>query len=264
MTPPQLKDAMGKITLGDTMARLAGRLMDIVIPPSCLLCGAPTASAHALCAECWSAMEFIEQPACPATGRPLAHEGEAPDSVTLPALMQGREWDSLRAVALFNEPARKLVHGLKYHDRHEATRFMAGALARVMAERLRPDTLLVPVPLHRRRTWRRRFNQAALLTRFISRRFGGVHAPEVLARVRPTRPQVELKAKERSRNVRGAFAVTERGRAMLPGRAVMLVDDVLTTGSTAATCCRALKRAGAERVDVAVFALAGKDTALNM
>ncbi len=238
---------------------LFSRAVDVVAPPGCLLCGAPTASPGALCADCWKGLELIEEPFCPRTGRPLAHEGAEPATLAGPA----PPWDSLRAAAAYNGTARRIAQGLKYHDRHEFAAFMARAMTRAMGGRLSAASVVTPVPLHGRRLWSRRFNQSALLARGMARAAGALYAPGVLLRRRATPPQVGLSAAERSRNVRGAFSVTPAGRMLVEGRAVVLVDDVLTTGATARACCAALRRAGAARVDVAVFALAGEAAAIH-
>jgi len=114
--------------------------------------------------------------------------------------------------------------------------------------------LLVPVPLHLRRLRWRGFNQALLLTRPLAQRCGARLDPFVLARTRPTSPQVGLDEAARRRNIAGAFAV--RDPAVVRRRSVLLIDDVYTTGATVEECARVLRRAGASRVDVLVLARA--------
>ncbi len=233
--------------------RRAGRaVLDVLVPPGCLLCGAKVASGPGLCAACWTGLEIIEEPRCPLGGRPLEHEGaEAPAPLRPPA------WDGLRAAVLFNETGRRIVHQLKYGDHPAAAHVMATLMRRALGGGLERGVILVPVPLHRRKLWRRRFNQSALLAQIMARGTPARAEPLILQRIRPTRPQVGLGRAARQRNVRRAFAVAEGRAGTLRGRHVVLVDDVLTTGATAEACCRALRAAGAARVEVAVFALAG-------
>ncbi len=242
---------------------LLGRGLDIILPPGCLACHERTGTAGGLCASCWRELVFIEEPSCPVTGRPLAFAGAETDLQSIPALMAGRPWARLRAAVAYEGVARQLVRGLKYHDRHEAARLMARLLGRRLAGELTAQTVVIPVPLHRRRLWRRRFNQSALLARDVARQAGAVFAPEALVRLRATTPQVRLSGAARRRNVRGAFAVAPRAHPLVAGRHVVVIDDVLTTGATAAACCQALARAGAARVEVAVFALAGESASLH-
>jgi ComF family protein len=132
-------------------------------------------------------------------------------------------------------------------------------MARAGSELLDEADLVVPVPLHWRRLWQRRFNQAATLGQALARGAGIAFDPLILARVKPTRPQVGLSRSQRRENLQGAFRVTDDARPKLARKRVLLVDDVLTTGSTANAAARVLLRAGAASVDVLAFARVVKD-----
>jgi ComF family protein len=156
-----------------------------------------------------------------------------------------------RAAVRFDDISRALVHSLKYGDRLDLAPTLGRWMARAGREILAETDALVPVPLHWRRLWARRFNQSAALAGAISSATGVPVAHAALHRVKPTPQQVGLSRKERATNVQGAF----RGdRAEVAGRRLTLVDDVLTSGATVDACARALLRAGAARVDVLVFA----------
>jgi ComF family protein len=157
-------------------------------------------------------------------------------------------------VAAFDDVARALVHGLKYRDHLELAAWMGRWMARAGSELLPSAEVIVPVPLHARRLWWRRYNQSALLARAIATAADRPVAALALKRVRATAQQVGLSSGERDRNVRGAFRVAEAGRAAIAGRRVLLVDDVFTTGATVRAAARALLRGGASAVDVLVFA----------
>jgi ComF family protein len=150
--------------------------------------------------------------------------------------------------------AKALVHGFKYGDRLDLAPMMGRWMARAGRELLTGADGLVPVPLHWRRLWARRFNQSAALAGAISAVSGVpvLHGP--LKRVRATRQQVGLSQAQRAENVQGAFRVPAELRGAVAGRRLILVDDVLTSGATVDTCARALLRAGAAQVDVLVFA----------
>ena len=126
-------------------------------------------------------------------------------------------------------------------------------MARAGAELLADDPVLVPVPLHPIRLWRRRMNQAALLATAVARAHGRTPVVTALSRRRATRPQVGLTRPERARNLQGAFAVPAPAAASIAGRRVVLVDDVVTTGATVNAAARVLLRAGAAAVDVLSF-----------
>ena len=245
-----------KPTFGLRLARIwtrAGRAaLDTLYPPICLACRAATSEAGALCSSCWRAMRFIERPFCDRLGTPFEHDlGEgllSPQAVTDPPVFQ-----RARAVARFEDgPARRLVHRLKYSDRGELAAPMGAWMARAGADVLAEADAITPVPLHARRLWTRRFNQAAALGREIARRAGKPFEPALLQRVKATRSQVGLSREQRVQNMQGAFRAAPA--ASVQGRRIALVDDVLTSGATANAAARALLRAGAAQVDLIVFA----------
>lgn len=230
------------------------RGLDVVLPPQCVVCARPVEKASGLCPACFRRMPFIERPYCERLGTPFDEDlGErtlSPAAVAAPPAF-GRA----RAVARFEGPARDLVHRLKYGDRTDLGPLLGRWMARAGAEILDGADALVPVPLHWRRLWGRRFNQAALLAGGMASACGAPVAVDVLRRGKPTRSQVGLSASERARNLQGALQVPEAERIRVKGRALVLVDDVMTTGATANAAARVLLRAGAARVDVMLFAL---------
>ena len=245
-----------KPTFGLRLARVCARAgraaLDTLYPPICLACRAATSEAGALCASCWRAMRFIERPFCDRLGTPFEQDlGEgllSPQAVTDPPVFQ-----RARAVARFEDgPARRLVHRLKYSDRGELAAPMGAWMARAGADVLAEADAITPVPLHARRLWTRRFNQAAALGREVARRAGKPFEPALLRRIKATRSQVGLSREQRVQNMQGAFRAAPA--AAVQGRRIALVDDVLTSGATANAAARALLRAGAAQVDLIVFA----------
>ena len=238
-----------------TLGRLAGAGLDLVYPPACLACRRATAQGNALCGACWGGVRFIERPYCERTGTPfpvdLGAEGLlSPDAVADPPV-----YARARAVARFEDgPVRRLAHQLKYGDRLDLAGPMGAWMARAGDDLISEADILIPVPLHRLRLATRRFNQSALLARAIGRASGVPVDTDALQRRKPTRPQVGLTRSQRAANVQGAFRVAPERAGAVAGRAVVLVDDVLTSGATINAAARALLRAGARRVDVLVFA----------
>jgi ComF family protein len=159
-----------------------------------------------------------------------------------------------RAAVRYDDVARTLVHALKYQDRTDLAPTMGRWMARAGGEILNEADVLVPVPLHWRRAWRRRYNQSGALAQAIARYSGLPVAGDALRRTRPTEQQIGLSRTARAANVQGAFRVADDRIADVQGRRVVLVDDVLTSGATANACARALLRAKAAQVDLLVFA----------
>jgi ComF family protein len=235
------------------VAGLVRQATDIALPPQCLSCDAPLAGHGALCPTCWGKLRLIEKPYCARLGIPFAYD-LGPGALSAEAIADPPPFDRCRAVAAFDDVARTLVHGLKYRDHLELAGAMGEWMARAGADLVASADVIVPVPLHARRLWWRRYNQSALLAQRIAAAGGKAVAPLALMRIRPTAQQVGLSSSERDKNVRGAFRVPLAGKPMVASRRVLLVDDVFTTGATVNAATRALLRAGAAAVDVLVFA----------
>jgi ComF family protein len=163
-------------------------------------------------------------------------------------------YDRARAAVRYDDISRALVLSFKYGDRLDLAPMMGKWMARAGRELLSEADALLPVPLHCRRLWARRFNQSAALAGAISDICSKPVLHSALKRVRATPQQVGLSKTERADNVQGAFRVPADEKAQVAGRRLVLIDDVLTSGATVDTCARALLRAGAAHVDVLVFA----------
>lgn len=246
-TPPPLVRAL---SASGGIARAA---LHLLYPPTCVACGGATAEAHGLCARCWGGLALIERPFCERLGTPFAVDLGMP-LLSPAAIADPPVFERARAVARYDETAQTLVHRLKYGDRLELARALGLMMTRAGAELIRDADVLVPVPLHRWRLWRRRFNQAMALAGVVAKASGVPVEPLLLARVKRTRSQVGLTRAQRADNLQGAFRVPLEARPRLVGRRVLLVDDVLTTGATANAASRALLRGGASAVDLLAFA----------
>jgi len=235
-------------------AALRGAL-DVLLPPSCLTCDRPVAAQGTFCAECFRGAAFVTEPLCVTCGVPFAHAGQGgPERLCPGCRAHPPPWGQARAALRYDGHAKRLVLPFKHADRPELALALAPMMARAGAALLRRAELIAPVPLHRRRLFARRYNQAALLARALARLSGVPALPELLRRTRPTVPLGELSAQRRAETVAGAFAVRPQQVARLHGKRVLLVDDVLTTGATAAACTEVLLAAGATSVDVLVAA----------
>jgi ComF family protein len=240
-----------KFVAGAARAVLRGAL-DLALPPLCAACREPV-DGKGLCPACWSKLSFITRPYCERLGIPFVYD-PGPGILSMAAIADPPSYNRARAAVRFDEISRALVHALKYGDRLDLVPMMGRWIGQAGRELLAEADALVPVPLHWRRRWARRFNQSAVLAAEISRNSGVPVETGALKRIKPTPQQVGLSRPQRAANVQGAFRVPEDGRAAVTGRRLILVDDVLTSGATVDGCARALLRAGAANVDVLVFA----------
>jgi len=231
-------------------------IADLLFPPRCPLCGEGVLAHGGLCPECWSGLVLPGQPACALCQRPFANE--LPEgAVCAPCMVEPPRHDGIAAATLYNDPIRRLILAFKRGGRIA----LAPLFARLLAPRLAalhggigPGWLLVPVPLHRWRLWRRGYNQSALLARELERLTGARLVVDGLRRQRPTPSLAGKDRANRARILSGEIAVGPNRRTLLRGAQVVLVDDVMTSGATSNACVRALKRAGAEKVVIACIA----------
>ena len=252
--PPSLS-----IAIANPIRRAAGAVrgvlrsaLDLALPQLCPACR-ETVEGRGLCASCWSKLSFITRPYCERLGIPFVYD-PGPGILSMEAIADPPSYNRARAAVRFDEISRALVHALKYGDRLDLAPMMGRWVAQAGRELLADADALVPVPLHWRRQWARRFNQSAMLAATISAASGVPIAAGALKRVKATVQQVGLSRAERGDNIQGAFRVPETGKAAVAGRRLVLVDDVLTSGATVEGCARALLRAGAANVDVLIFA----------
>ncbi len=228
---------------------VAGMVRELALPPVCLFCGRAGQPGLDCCAGCQA-----DLPRPPGSCRRCAIS--LPGNTLLCGQCSRNPPAYDQAVAAFDylPPLDGLIQRFKFSRDLAAGRVLARLMAAELAWRRtpRPD-LVIPVPLHARRRFRRGYNQSALLARDLCRHFAGLPWVEALARTRPTAAQSDLPAEARQGNVRRAFAC----RNLPPGTGhAALLDDVMTTGSTVAECARELKRSGVRRVDVWVLARA--------
>ena len=226
-------------------------LLDLLFPPLCLGCR-QTVAEPGFCAACWSAITFLDGPGCACCGLPFAVALDG-DTLCAGCLAKPPAFDKARAILSYDDHSRRVILALKHADRLDLIPGFTRWLGRTGRGLLEECDLVVPVPLHRIRLWRRRYNQAAELARRLAGDWQRNYEPQALVRSRVTKSQGTMTgAKARRRNVLGAFKVPDPGKVR--GKRVLLLDDVLTTGATVEACARALKRAGAEQVHVLVLA----------
>lgn len=233
-----------------------GGIADLVLPPVCVHCHEPIADHRRLCAACWRDIDFITPPLCDRLGIPLFRGDNGQPTLSAQAVRDPPVFGRARAVARFDGVMRNLIRGFKYSDRHEVADMLARLMRLAGAELLADADMLMPVPLHRGKLWRRRYNQAAILAWKVAGLTGHPVDVTSLRRARATRSQVGLPADQRQTNVSGAFALAPAAAGMLRGKRLLLIDDVLTTGSTFGACASLLVTAGAAQVDCLAVAMA--------
>jgi ComF family protein len=223
-------------------------LLNFALPPRCPGCGEIIEEVGSFCAGCWSQMEWLGNAGCDRCGLPLAG---TEIELCGRCLADPPRLDRMRAAVAYDELPRTIALKLKYGRKVALARVMARYMAALRGD-WADDAVLMPVPLHRWRLWGRGFNQSALVASELGRLWGLPVESGLLQRTRRTRPLKGLNHNQRRKAVAGAFKA--RAGESLNGRTVILVDDVLTSGSTAEACARALRRAGVGRIELICWA----------
>lgn len=238
-------------------SRLYRNVLDFALPPRCGGCGTIVDEVDSFCADCWRTLEFLGSGGCSRCGLPL----KATDAELCGAcLAKPPRLDRIRSAVAYDDISSTIAMRLKYGRKVGLARTMSRYMSSLVADL--PEALLVPVPLHRSRLWRRGFNQSAIVARALSKQTGLPMSAEALQRVRATPPLKGMNMRQRRRTVAGAFRANPA--VELRGRTVVLIDDVVTTGSTANACARVLKSAGAARVELISWARVIRPTRVDV
>jgi ComF family protein len=232
-------------------------VLDWLLPPVCPATGQDVDVHGTVAADYWASLRFIRAPFCRQCAMPFPHEIGGDNPICAACLDNPPAFRAGRAALIYDDASRKLILRFKHGDQLQAVRTLVPWLREAGAELLAGADVLIPVPLHRWRLLKRRYNQSALLAQALGKATGKPVLMHALRRVRATPPQGGLKRAERLSNVKNAFLVADAGAIL--DKAVVLVDDVFTTGATLDACARALLNAGAKSVDVLAVARVVKD-----
>lgn len=238
--------------------KIIHHLLDYLLPTACKYCSNPVGDSGIpfFCSTCWSDFAVMSGPLCPRCGRPFESPEaltSSPDHQCLACRKCPPVFDQALSVGYFEGPLREAIHQLKYRP----CRSLARPLALWAAGNMQPVQnidVILPVPLHKTRLRDRGFNQALLLAHYLGKAFNIDVCFDNLKRTRPTKPQIELTGEERIKNVAGAFGLNRPDA--VAEKAVLLIDDVFTTGATMNECARVLKAAGCSRLGALTIARA--------
>lgn len=236
------------------MANLFSKIIDILLPPRCIKCGQIITSADGLCEDCFNEVTFITHPFCAKCGIPFENAPHAKDFLCGHCLQDTKSpFRMSRSALKYDDNSKPLILAFKFMDKTENARVFAKWM-KISGEDIFVSgvDLIIPVPLHYTRLVKRRYNQSAILAGELSKLTGlKVDYNSVVRHVK-TRPQVEFSGHARVKNVKGVFSVKHPEH--IYGQRILLLDDVMTTGSTLKECAKALLKAGAKSVDTLTVA----------
>lgn len=242
------------------LARAATRgLVVAVYPAQCANCGEAVDGDGGLCARCWRDTQFVSGHVCDQCGAPLPGESDGHADRCDECMAIARPWDRGRTALIYKGNGRRMVLALKHADRPDIALPAAGWMARAAAPILSDDMVIVPVPAHWTRMFRRRYNQAAEIARALGRVTGLAVDTRALMRITGGETQEGKTLDQRFAYVEGAIRPHPKRGARLAGRSVLIVDDVMTSGATLAAATEAAREAGAVRVCIVTLARVVRD-----
>lgn len=232
---------------------------DTILPPRCLVTGDIVERQGMLSASAWAELAFIADPFCRVCGVPFEFEtvteSELQDNTQCASCLDHPpHFDRARGALAYNDISRKLILGFKHGDKTHAVLCFMPWLLQAGRAMIEESDIIIPVPLHRKRLIARRYNQAAILVQHLARDVDKPFLLDGLKRIRETVSQGFMSAKDRKKNVRSAFAVPDFYKPQIEGRNILVIDDVYTTGATVNECAKALKKAGAAKVQILTLA----------
>lgn len=235
------------------ISHIVSMAIDSVLPARCIVSGELVERQGMLSSNVWSQLDFIVDPMCSVCGFPFDFEIDS-GAQCASCLAAAPPYASARSVLKYNDTSRDIILGFKHADKTHSVTAFGTWLRRAGREMLESADILAPVPLHRWRLISRRYNQSAIIAKYLERETEIPVIADLLLRTRATPSQGHLKAKDRFQNIKNAFAVNSKHTELLKNKKIVLIDDVYTTGATVRECTKVLMKAGAERVDILTLA----------
>ncbi|MDB2415140.1 ComF family protein [Rickettsiales bacterium] len=232
---------------------IINNVVNIIYPPQCFSCNVSIYEHGHLCPECWESIQFVRPPYCQKCSFPFEYSIEG-ENLCAECIKSPPAFNKARCAFLYDDNSRKIVTSFKFGDKTHSHMTLAKMMISSATDLLKEVDIIVPVPLHRLRLLKRKYNQSAILAHSISKYTDIAVVPDLLIRNRNTPPQSGLTQRQRHKNMKNAFSVREKYHQFIDEKKVMLIDDVMTTGATIEACTKALFKSGAAEVYVLTLA----------
>ena len=233
------------------ITQIIATIIDLILPPRCVVTGEIVDGIGTISGQIWQDISFIDKPNCAICGLPFDFYLDTDENTSIcgSCIEKKPLFDKARSAIIYDDNTKSIILAFKYGDRLNLKTSFSNWIIRIGKEVLLDSDIIVPVPLHRRRLWQRRYNQSAILSAEIAKNFSDIeHIPQLLKRTRQTTPQKGLSKKERHLNIAGSIAVKEKYLDKITGKNICIIDDVYTSGATINECAKILKKAGAKNV----------------
>ena len=237
------------------MKHFLAKILNFILPPRCINCGKVLNEEDGICSECFQKISFISRPYCEKCGIPFAEKTSGKNICGSCLKDKKSVFRLFRSVFIYDEFSKKMVLSLKFMDKTENAKILGKMMFFAGKDIFKNEDeidVIIPIPLHYKRLLKRKYNQAGLLAKALSKYCAKPVDYSSVIRAKNNRPQVEFSGKVRHNNVKGVFEV--RKTQKIKDKRILLVDDVYTTGSTMKECAKVLLKAGAKSVDFITIA----------
>jgi len=228
------------------------RLINLIFPARCIACESYNTQAD-LCSPCWSQLTFITRPYCNLCSLPFAYEDEA-DSICGHCIKQKPQYDQAISILKYDDDSQKLIHKFKYRDQLHILNYLVNLMSNIGKDIIQEADIIIPVAMYKYKLLKRGYNQAALLAMKIASKNKILYLPQVLIKKKNSPAQAGLKKEERIKNIKNTFELNAKFIKRIQGKKILLIDDVITTGSTIDECCKILSKANPSKILVLTLA----------
>ena len=236
-----------------TIKDYLNRFVDIILPPRCFSCKKLVTKHHTLCAECFEKINFISEPFCEKCGLPFPYDIEG-ETICGECIRKTPIFEKALSIVHYDDGSKKLILSFKHGDVTDVVPAFTNWIIQHAKEFIDTTDIIVPVPIHRIRLLKRRYNQSALISNALGIKIKKHSVPDLMIRTKNTPPQGHKGIISRKKNIRGAFSINPKYLKHVEGKKVLLIDDVYTTGATINECTKTLLKAKAKSVKVLTIA----------
>lgn len=231
--------------------KILKNILEIFFPTHCISCEKIISQDALFCSDCWQKLQFITNPKCKICSYPFDVEISFVEPICSRCLIKKPFYDKAITIFRYNKIIRKIIGDLKYRDQT----FLAKKLGKILAEKAKSEIIeadiIIAIPLHKKRLQKRKFNQVTMICKNLDK---SKFISDFLQRRLNTIPQIQLRKKEREKNLKRVFIVNKKYLDLVKDKKILLLDDVMTTGATLDNCAKELKRRGAKEVKVLTIA----------
>jgi len=240
-------------SLRQNINRISNIILNTIFPPRCLICDKNTDVANLMCSSCWSNITFISDPKCLKCGSPFPYN-TLNDNICHYCLEDKPKFDTAVSAIRFDEHSEPLIHNFKYYGKNQGCNQLATLMLNSYGDKINAIDIICPIPMHKDKIQKRKYNQAALLAKAIKTISNKDYYADLLIKTRQSQSQSGLSKEDRKTNVKNTFKINSALKKCIINKNILIIDDVLTTGSTASECSKILKRNGARKISILTIA----------